>query len=62
MNIKDMISPIIRDMPPSGIRRFFDLVDEIEGAVSLGVGEPDFITPWHIREASIYSLEEGYST
>jgi aminotransferase len=61
VNIKDMISPIIRDMPPSGIRRFFDLVDEIEGAVSLGVGEPDFITPWHIREASIYSLEEGYT-
>jgi len=46
-------------MPPSGIRRFFDLVEEIDGAVSLGVGEPDFITPWHIREASINSLETG---
>lgn len=46
-------------MPPSGIRKFFDLVSEMEGAISLGVGEPDFVTPWHVREACIYSLESG---
>jgi aminotransferase len=49
----------VREMPPSGIRKFFDLVSEMEGAISLGVGEPDFVTPWHIREACIYSLESG---
>ena len=46
-------------MPPSGIRKFFDLVSEMDGAISLGVGEPDFVTPWHVREACIYSLESG---
>ncbi len=49
-------------IPPSGIRKFFDLVMAAEGIISLGVGEPDFITPWHIRESSIYSLEKGYTT
>jgi aminotransferase len=49
----------VRDMPPSGIRKFFDLVSGMDGAISLGVGEPDFVTPWHIREACIYSLEAG---
>jgi len=49
----------VRDMPPSGIRKFFDLVTEMDGAISLGVGEPDFVTPWHVREACIYSLESG---
>lgn len=53
------LSKVVRDMPPSGIRKFFDLVSEMEGAISLGVGEPDFVTPWHIREACIYSLESG---
>lgn len=53
------ISSIVKAMPPSGIRKFFDLVNEMEGAISLGVGEPDFVTPWHIREACIYSLESG---
>ncbi len=48
-------------MPPSGIRRFFDLLASIEGVISLGVGEPDFPTPWHIREAAISSLEKGYT-
>ena len=46
-------------MKPSGIRKFFDLVNEIPDAISLGVGEPDFDTPWHIREEGIYSLEKG---
>lgn len=47
------------DMPPSGIRKFFDIVSEMKDAISLGVGEPDFDTPWHIREEGIYSLERG---
>nr|WP_297703690.1 aminotransferase class I/II-fold pyridoxal phosphate-dependent enzyme [uncultured Butyrivibrio sp.] len=47
------------DIKPSGIRKFFDIVQETEGAISLGVGEPDFDTPWHIRDEGIYSLEKG---
>ena len=46
-------------IPPSGIRKFFDIVSEMKDAISLGVGEPDFDTPWHIREEGIYSLEKG---
>jgi aminotransferase len=57
----EMINPIVRSVPPSGIRRFFDMVTEIKGVISLGVGEPDFVTPWHIREGCIYSLEKGYT-
>jgi aminotransferase len=45
----------------SGIRKFFDLISSLEGVISLGVGEPDFVTPWHIREAAIYSIENGYT-
>ena len=52
----------VRNIPPSGIRKFFDLVLEMEGVISLGVGEPDFVTPWHIREACIYSLEKGFTS
>jgi aminotransferase len=51
----------VNNIPPSGIRKFFDLVLEMEGVISLGVGEPDFVTPWHIREACIYSLEKGFT-
>jgi aminotransferase len=58
-NAQSHLSSVVRDMPPSGIRKFFDLVSEMDGAISLGVGEPDFVTPWHIREACIYSLESG---
>ncbi|MCX6669638.1 MAG: aminotransferase class I/II-fold pyridoxal phosphate-dependent enzyme [Methanothrix sp.] len=53
------LNKTVKAMPPSGIRKFFDLVSEMEGAISLGVGEPDFVTPWHVREACIYSLESG---
>lgn len=53
------LSNIATNLPPSGIRKFFDIVTEIEDAISLGVGEPDFDTPWHIREEGIYSLEKG---
>ena len=59
MNIKDMIAPAVRDIPPSGIRKFFDLVNEMPDAISLSIGEPDFNTPWNISEAGIYSLEKG---
>lgn len=55
------VNKTIAAIPPSGIRRFFDLVAEMKGVISLGVGEPDFVTPWHIREACFYSLEKGYT-
>jgi aminotransferase len=53
------ISERVRQLQPSGIRRFFDLLATMEDTISLGVGEPDYATPWHIREAAIYSLEKG---
>lgn len=59
MNLEAMIKPNIRNCPPSGIRKYFDLLNEMEDAISLGVGEPDFQTPWNVREAGIYSLERG---
>jgi len=55
------ISQKVSNIAPSGIRKFFDLLSSIEGVISLGIGEPDFVTPWHIREAAIYSLEKGYT-
>lgn len=58
-NINNFINSTVTDMQPSGIRKFFDIVNTMEDAISLGVGEPDFITPWHIRDAGIYSLEKG---
>ncbi|RCX17951.1 aminotransferase [Anaerobacterium chartisolvens] len=61
MIIEDMICENIRNTPPSGIRKYFDLINEMQGVISLGVGEPDFITPWNIREAGIYSLERGHT-
>ena len=61
MNIADMLNQTVVDMKPSGIRKFFDIVAQMPDAISLGVGEPDFITPWHIREAGIYSLEKGHT-
>lgn len=56
---QSLIADKVRDMPPSGIRKFFDIATEMKGAISLGVGEPDFETPWHVREEGIYSLEKG---
>jgi aminotransferase len=50
------------DLPPSGIRKYFDIASTIKDVISLGVGEPDFITPWRVREASIYGLEKGRTT
>jgi len=56
---EDFISHHIAQIPKSGIREFFDIVQSREGVISLGVGEPDFVTPWHIRESAIYALERG---
>jgi len=55
------IKESIRSMPPSGIRKYFDLINELEGVISLGIGEPDFVTPWSIREAGIFALEQGHT-
>ena len=57
--MRNPLSDKIVSIPPSGIRKFFDIVGEMPDAISLGVGEPDFDTPWHIREEGIYSLEKG---
>ncbi len=60
-DMKKYLSKTVQTIPPSGIRKFFDLVSQMGGVISLGVGEPDFVTPWHIREACFYSLEQGYT-
>lgn len=59
---RKLISDRVARLSPSGIRKFFDLLASIEGVISLGVGEPDYVTPWHIRESAIYSLERGYTS
>ncbi|MCX6692378.1 MAG: aminotransferase class I/II-fold pyridoxal phosphate-dependent enzyme, partial [Methanoregula sp.] len=57
--MRDFISERAQGIPPSGIRKFFDLVLTMQDVISLGVGEPDFSTPWNICESSIYSIEQG---
>ncbi|MBQ3664601.1 MAG: aminotransferase class I/II-fold pyridoxal phosphate-dependent enzyme [Lachnospiraceae bacterium] len=57
--MRNPLSNVVVDIQPSGIRKFFDIVSEMKDAISLGVGEPDFDTPWHIREEGIYALEKG---
>ncbi|MCQ2958308.1 MAG: aminotransferase class I/II-fold pyridoxal phosphate-dependent enzyme [Candidatus Gastranaerophilales bacterium] len=57
--MRNPLSDVVTDIKPSGIRKFFDLVTVMKDAISLGVGEPDFDTPWHIREEGIYSLDKG---
>ena len=59
INYDKLVNSVVDSIPPSGIRKFFDLAAEMTDAISLGVGEPDFMTPWTIREAGIYSLEKG---
>ncbi len=59
---QEFIARHVRDIPRSGIREFFDIVQTMPDVISLGVGEPDFVTPWHIREAAIYALERGKTT
>ena len=61
MILENMILDNVKNMPPSGIRKYFDLINEMEDVISLGVGEPDFVTPWNVREAGIYSLEQGHT-
>ena len=57
--MRDFTSDKVKTIKPSGIRKFFDIANSIEDCISLGVGEPDFDTPWHITEEGIYSLEQG---
>ena len=57
--MRNFISDKTASIQPSGIRKFFDIVSEMKDAISLGVGEPDFDTPWHIRDEGIYALERG---
>ncbi|HYR58236.1 MAG TPA: aminotransferase class I/II-fold pyridoxal phosphate-dependent enzyme [Chthoniobacteraceae bacterium] len=61
MNLKKHIANHVRDIPKSGIRDFFEIVQSMHDVISLGIGEPDFHTPWRIREAAIYSLERGHT-
>ena len=61
INYEEILSGKLRSIKPSGIRKFFDILEEMTDVISLGVGEPDFITPWHIRDEGIYSLEKGFT-
>jgi len=61
IDYESIMSKNVKSLQPSGIRKFFDLLEDIPDAISLGIGEPDFITPWHIREAGIFSLEQGHT-
>ena len=61
MEFRELIAGKVKALQPSGIRRFFDLLETMEDAISLGVGEPDFQTPWHVRDAGVYSLEKGFT-
>ena len=58
----DRLSPGVRSIAPSGIRKFFDIAAQMDDVISLGVGEPDFVTPWSIRESCVYGLEQGYTS
>ena len=61
MDYEKLIAPSVSSLAPSGIRKFFDIAAEMKDVISLGVGEPDFVTPWAVREAGIYSLEKGHT-
>ena len=61
MNYESILSNRIQEIKPSGIRKFFDIVSEMKDAISLGVGEPDFTTPWRYSDAAIYSLRAGHT-
>ncbi len=56
------LSDVVNHVPPSGIRKFFDVAATMDDVITLGIGEPDFITPWHIRESCVYGLEKGYTS
>jgi len=59
LSLRDRINTVVRDIPRSGIRDFFDIVTTMKDVISLGIGEPDFDTPWHVREATVFALERG---
>lgn len=59
MNYESLINPVVKETPSSGIRKYFDIASKMEDCISLGVGEPDFITPWYIRESAIDSIRQG---
>lgn len=61
-NWNERLSPSVRSIAPSGIRKFFDIAAQMQDVISLGVGEPDFVTPWTIRESCVYGLEQGYTS
>ena len=61
IDYQKLLSGNVKGLKPSGIRKFFDILEEMDDAISLGIGEPDFVTPWHIRDAGILSLEKGYT-
>ena len=61
MNYDQVLCRRVADVPPSGIRKFFDIVNVMDDVVSLGVGEPDFRTPWNYTDAAIYSLRSGHT-
>ena len=59
--MRKFIAKTVEEMPPSGIRKFFDIASEMKDIISLSVGETDFVTPWNVREADIASIERGYT-
>ena len=61
IDYNSVLSDNVKSLAPSGIRKFFDILEEVKDAISLGIGEPDFVTPWHIRDAGIHSLEKGFT-
>src|SRR5208283_5634120 len=58
-SLRDRLNATVRDIPRSGIRDFFDLVTTMKDVISLGIGEPEFDTPWHVRESTVFALERG---
>jgi bifunctional pyridoxal-dependent enzyme with beta-cystathionase and maltose regulon repressor activities len=58
-SLRNRINTVVRDIPRSGIRDFFDIVTTMKDVISLGIGEPDFDTPWHVREATVHAIERG---
>ena len=61
MDYQKLLGGNVKGLKPSGIRKFFDILEDMDDAISLGIGEPDFVTPWHIRDAGIFSLEKGFT-
>src|SRR5262252_4931274 len=59
VSLRNRLNSTVRDIPRSGIRDFFDIVTSMKDVISLGIGEPDFDTPWHVRESTVFALERG---